>query len=218
MEPTPAERPGLFIVFEGGDGAGKSTQSARLAKWLAEQGWSVRTTFEPGDTALGAQVRQLVLHSQTPLSPRAEFLLYAADKAQHLSEVIAPALGAGMVVISDRYVDSTLAYQGAGRTLPGDDLARIAWWSVDSVVPDLTVLMDVAVHEGLSAKDELDRIESAGADFHTRVRAFFLDLAAADPARYLVVNGRDPIDDVTGQIRRRVEELITQGRHRLVGA
>jgi len=209
---------GLFIVFEGGDGAGKSTQSALLAAWLAEQGWQVRTTFEPGDTALGAQVRRLVLHSQTPLSPRAEFLLYAADKAQHLSEVIAPALAAGRIVISDRYVDSTLAYQGAGRTLPGDDLARIAWWSVDSTVPDLTVLMDVAVHEGLSAKDELDRIESAGAEFHHRVRAHFLALAAADPARYLIVNGRDPKEQVTNQICQRVSDLITDGRHRLARA
>ena len=198
---------GLFIVFEGGDGAGKSTQSARLADWLGTQGLVVRTTFEPGDTAVGAQLREIILHSDVPLSPRTEALLYAADKAQHVSEVIRPALAEGMVVISDRYVDSTIAYQGGGRDIA--EIAQLAWWSVEDLVPDLTVLMDVTVAEGLSSKADHDRIESAGTDFHTRVREHFLALAAAAPERYLVVNGRAPKDDVTAQIRARVTDLLS---------
>lgn len=211
-----AARPsGLFIVFEGGDGAGKSTQSARLASWLVDQGWQVRTTFEPGDTAMGADIRQLVLHSPVPLSPRAEFLLYAADKAQHVADVVGPALASGQIVICDRYVDSTIAYQGAGRTLPDADISRIAWWSVSGLVPDLTVLMDVPVSEGLGSKDQLDRMESAGDEFHARVRQRFLGLAAAEPSRYLVVNGRGPKDDVTAQICQRVAQLIASACHTL---
>jgi dTMP kinase len=179
-----------------------------LAAWLVEQGYPVRTTFEPGDTAVGAAVRQLVLHAPVPISPRAEALLYAADKAQHVTEVVEPALAAGQIVVCDRYVDSTIAYQGAGRALQGDDITRLAWWSVAALVPDLTILMDVAVSQGLAVKDAPDRIESAGLSFHERVRRHFLDLAAADPARYLVVDGRAPKDEVTAQIRRRVAGLI----------
>jgi dTMP kinase len=201
-------RRGYFIVFEGGDGAGKSTQSARLAAWLVEQGYPVRTTFEPGDTAVGAAVRQLVLHAPLPISARAEARLYAADKAQHVTEVVRPALADGQIVVCDRYVDSTIAYQGAGRALRGEDITGLAWWSVDNLVPDLTILMDVAVDQGLAVKDSPDRIESAGQWFHERVRRHFLDLAGADPGRYLVVDGRGPKDEVSAQIRRRVGELI----------
>jgi len=204
-------RSGLFIVFEGGDGAGKSTQAARLAEWLAGQGYRVRRTFEPGDTAVGAQVRQIVLHSTMGLSARAEALLYAADKAQHVAEVVEPALAAGAVVVCDRYVDSTIAYQGAGRALSVEDVSRLARWSVGGLVPDLTVVMDVSVAQGLTVKDTLDRMESAGTAFHERVRRHFLDLAGADPGRYLVVNGRDPKDQVTDQIRTAVGTLIGRG-------
>ncbi len=199
---------GFFIVFEGGDGAGKSTHTRRLAAWLTGQGRLVTTTFEPGDTELGATVRQIVLHSSMKLSARAEALLYAVDKAQHIEEVVRPALGAGQIVVCDRYVDSVIAYQGAGRALALDDISRLAWWSVSDLVPDLTVLLDVPVAQAFAGKDQLDRIESAGADFHQRVRQHFLDLAAADPGRYLVVNGRDPIDQVSATIRRRVADLI----------
>lgn len=203
-----ATKNGLFIVFEGGDGAGKSTQAGRLATFLTEQGYAVRTTFEPGDTALGAQMRQILLHSQLDPCPRAETLLYAVDKAQHVATVVRPALDDAQVVICDRYIDSTIAYQGAGRALQADEVARIGWWAVDNVVPDLTVLMDVTVGDGLASKEERDRMESAGEDFHERVRRHFLDLAAAQPERYLVVNGRDPKAEVTAQIRARVLELI----------
>jgi dTMP kinase len=142
------------------------------------------------------------------LAPRTEALLYAADKAQHVAEVVEPALAVGHIVICDRYVDSSIAYQGGGRTLRGDEVARLAWWSVSDLVPDLTVLMDVTVGEGLSSKSNHDRIESAGIDFHLRVREHFLALAAEEPGRYLVVNGRDPKDEVTAQIRARVAQLL----------
>ena len=198
----------VFIVFEGGDGAGKSTQSARLAAWLHDQGYPVRTTHQPGDTAVGLKLREIILHSELPLGPRTEALLYAADKAQHLAEVIKPALEAGIIVICDRYVDSTLAYQGGGREISLDEITHLAWWSVDNLRPDLTVLMDVGVDAGLSRKESLDRIESAGLEFHTRVRQRFLDLATADPTRYLVVDGRGPKDEVTALIRERVKPLL----------
>jgi len=209
---------GMFIVFEGGDGAGKSTQTARLAQWLTSQGYKVRTTFEPGDTELGAEVREIVLHSHVPISPRAETLLYAVDKAQHVAEVVKPALEAGMIVVCDRYVDSTIAYQGAGRALHLEEVSHIAWWAVSDLVPDLTVLMDVPVKEGLERKedqsDKLDRIESAGLEFHERVRDYFLDLASTGPGRYLVVNSRDPKDEVTAQVRDCVASVILQaGNH-----
>lgn len=199
---------GYFIVFEGGDGAGKSTQSKRLADWLVSSGYRVRTTFEPGDTELGAAIRETVLHSSMDLSPRTETLLYAADKAQHVAEVVKPALDDHMIVICDRYVDSTVAYQGAGRALSADEVARIGWWAVGGLTPDLTVLMDVPPTHGLGRKEDLDRIESAGQDFHERVREHFLALAGAHPERYLVVNGRDPKDEVTARIREQVESLI----------
>jgi len=209
-----SKKNGMFIVFEGGDGAGKSTQTARLAEWLVAQGYHVRTTFEPGDTDLGAQVRELVLHSHVPISPRAETLLYAVDKAQHVAEVVRPALEEGMVVVCDRYVDSTIAYQGAGRALHLEEVSHIAWWAVADLVPDLTVLMDVPVKEGLERKedqrDTLDRIESAGLEFHERVRDYFLDLASTGPGRYLVVNSRDPKDEVTAQVRDCVASVILQ--------
>ena len=207
------KKSGMFIVFEGGDGAGKSTQCARLADWLTSEGYQVRTTFEPGDTDLGAKVREIVLHSDVAISPRAEALLYAVDKAQHVAEVVRPALEAGMVVVCDRYVDSTIAYQGAGRALHLEEVSHIAWWAVSDLVPDLTVLMDVPVQQGLDRKDQMDRIESAGMEFHERVRDYFLDLASTGPGKYLVVNGRDPKDEVTAQIREAVSSVIAHSGH-----
>lgn len=207
---------GIFIVFEGGDGAGKSTQSERLASWLTSQGYRVRKTFEPGDTVVGQTVRQIVLHSDIDLSPRAEALFYAADKAQHISEVIKPSLKAGMIVICDRYVDSTIAYQGAGRILETQEVADIAWWAVQGLVPDLTVLMDVPVTHGLSRIDSHDRMESAGLGFHTRVRQHFLDSAHSNIERYLIVKGTDPKDEVTAQIRDAVTVVITDSHRNLI--
>jgi len=209
------KKSGLFIVFEGGYGAGKSTQSARLAAWLSAQGYSVLSTFEPGDTELGAAVRQIALHSNMAVSPRAEALLFAVDKAQHVAEVIKPALDAGMIVVSDRYVDSTIAYQGAGRALSVEQVSNIAWWAVSDLVPDLTVLMDVPVMQGLSRKDVEDPVAAAETDFHERVRDYFLDLVSWGPGDYLVVNGRDPKDEVTAQVRECVEHLIAHTHNTL---
>ena len=207
------KKSGMFIVFEGGDGAGKSTQSARLAAWLASEGYHVRTTFEPGDTELGAKIREIVLHSQVKLCPRAEALLYAVDKAQHIAEVVQPCLNESMIVISDRYVDSTIAYQGAGRALHVEEVSHIAWWAVSNLVPDLTVLMDVPVTDGLSRKDRFDRMESAGTEFHDRVRDFFLEQVSNGPGRYLVINWCDEKDVVTVRIRESVLELINHKAH-----
>lgn len=184
-------RRGLFVVFEGGDGTGKSTQQRLLASALAEHGVDHVVTFEPGDSWLGRQVRGLVLDPASgDITPRAEALLYIADKAQHVAEVVEPALSRGAVVLCDRYVDSTLAYQGAGRVLDVAEVESIARWATGDLRPDLTVLLDLEPESGLATIDRLDRIEAAGADLHRRVRAGFLRLADRDPQRYLVLPAR----------------------------
>jgi dTMP kinase len=183
--------PGLFVVFEGGEGAGKSTQVTRLAAVLEKSGHEVVLTREPGATPVGVRIRALLLDPSTTLSPRAEALLYAADRAQHVATVVKPALERGAVVISDRYVDSSLAYQGAGRALPQDEVARLSRWATDGLVPDLTVLLDIDPAVGLArATGAPDRIEQESLAFHRAVRQAFLDLAAADPDRYLVLSAQ----------------------------
>lgn len=201
---------GLFVVLEGGDGAGKSTQLARLAAWLRESGHDVVVTYEPGDTALGATLRRLVLdHSSGDVSPRAEAMMYAADKAQHVYELVRPALDSGKVVVCDRYVDSMIAYQGAGRVLDVDEVRHLTDWATNGLLPDLTVVLDVPVENAVGEKVDLDRLESAGTEFHQRVRHHFLDLAAQDPSRYLVLPGRDDRDTIEAAVRTRVLELLT---------
>ena len=202
------KKKGLFIVFEGGDGAGKTTQAGRLAAWLTEQGFQVRTTFQPGDTSLGAKIREVVLGGDVELCPRAEALLYCVDKAQHIYEVVKPCLENEMIVVSDRYVDSTIAYQGSGQGMTHEEIEHIAWWTVNNLVPDLTVLMDVPVAQGLARKDWLDDTNESDLEFHERVRDYFLGLASTGPGKYLVVNGLDPIDEVTAQVREAVTHLI----------
>lgn len=199
---------GLFVVFEGGDSAGKSTQTRLLAHELSEQGIPHLVTREPGDTWLGAAIRKLVLDvASGDITPRAEALLYSADKAQHVDEVVIPALRRGDVVISDRYVDSALAYQGAGRVLHVDDLEAIARWATGNLRPDLTVLLDADPRDAVHTKQGLDRLEGAGGEFHQRVRQFYLDLAARDPEHYLVLPARDSIESLAQRIRDRVLEL-----------
>jgi dTMP kinase len=200
---------GLFIVLEGGDGAGKSTQLTRLAAWLRETGHEVVVTYEPGDTPLGATLRKLLLdHGSADVSPRAEAMLYAADKAQHVYEVVRPALDAGKVVVCDRYVDSMIAYQGAGRVLDAEEIRGLADWATRGLVPDLTVVLDVPVDRALGEKVDLDRLEAAGTEFHERVRSYFLDLAAQDPSRYLVIAGREDRETIEAAIRERVQTLL----------
>ncbi|MBB1503044.1 dTMP kinase [Propioniciclava sp. MC1683] len=209
---------GAFVVFEGGDGVGKSTQAGLLAEWLSDQGREVVRTFEPGDGPVNAQIRQILLSRATEnLGPRAEALLFAADKAQHVHSIVRPALERGAVVVCDRYVDSTLAYQGAGRVLDVGEVERINWWGTDDLRPDLTVLLDLAPETGLAGIESHDRMESAGAEFHARVREGFLALAERDPARYLVLPARDPITAIAERIRERVAELLSGTHHHEVG-
>ncbi|MEZ0091367.1 dTMP kinase [Streptacidiphilus sp. EB129] len=201
---------GFFIALEGGDGAGKSTQAQALAEWIRSKGHEVVVTREPGGSAIGQRLRAMLLDvGNTGISHRAEALLYAADRAEHVETVIRPALERGAVVITDRYSDSSVAYQGAGRDLAGSEVARISRWATDGLVPDLTVLLDVdpaAARERFT--EALDRLESEPAEFHARVRAGFLSLAAADPARYLVVDAAQSPAAVTTAIRHRLDREL----------
>jgi len=200
---------GLFLCFEGGEGAGKSTQAGLLRDHLGSLGREVLLTFEPGDTEVGQKVRQIVLSPETGhLADATEALLYAADKSEHLDKVVLPALAQGRVVITDRYVDSTLAYQGAGRSIPPAELELVARWATGDLRPHLTVLLDLDPSDGLTRFDERDRIEGESLEFHQRVRAAFLDLAAADPEHYLVLDARDDVEKIAAAIRDRVEELL----------
>jgi dTMP kinase len=194
---------GFFIAFEGGEGAGKSTQVARLADALRGAGHDVVTTFEPGDTSVGRQLRDILLgHDTGSLDPRTEALLYAADRAEHVARVIRPAVEAGSVCISDRYVDSSLAYQGAGRTLASSDVERLSNWATGGLSPDLTVLLDIDPEVGLNRfAAPADRLEAEPLAFHRRVREQFLSLSATHPERYLVLDANDPVEDIAAQVR-----------------
>ncbi|GHE65936.1 dTMP kinase [Streptomyces vinaceus] len=201
---------GFFIALEGGDGAGKSTQVQALADWIRGKGHEVVVTREPGATPVGKRLRSILLDvSSAGLSNRAEALLYAADRAEHVDTVVRPALERGAVVISDRYIDSSVAYQGAGRDLSPTEIARISRWATDGLVPNLTVLLDVSPETARERFTEApDRLESEPAEFHQRVRAGFLTLAAADPGRYLVVDaGQDP-ESVTTVVRHRLDRML----------
>ncbi len=204
---------GLFLAFEGGEGAGKTTQAALLAGWLCEVGREVVLTREPGGTPLGARVRDIVLDvASAGLAPRAEALLYAADRAHHVATVVRPALERGAVVLTDRYSDSSVAYQGAGRVLSAEDVAWISTWATEGLRPALTVLLDVDPQVGLRRFNEpADRLESEPLEFHHRVRQRFLDLAAAAPERYLVLPASDPAEALAARIRAAVEPLTGAG-------
>jgi dTMP kinase len=206
---------GLFVAFEGGEGAGKSTQSKLLALWLTERGYEVVTTREPGATPIGRQLRHLLLDPDNgEIAPRAEALLYAADRAQHVATVIRPALARGAVVVSDRYVDSSLAYQGVGRSLSTGEIERLSQFATSGLRPDVTVLLDVPVTDGLartSVRDEIpDRLEAESAAFHERVRAAFRELAEASPDRYLVIDARLPAATIHQLIVRRIADFVPE--------
>ena len=211
--PVPAPYAGTFVALEGGEGAGKSSQAELLVTWLRDRGHEVVVTREPGATPVGARLRELLLDPATArLAPRAEALLYAADRAQHVAEVLRPALDRGAVVVTDRYVDSSLAYQGAGRELDREEVARISRWATGGLTPDLTVVLDVDPTVGLArAKGRqhgTDRIEAESLAFHGRVRRGFLELAEAAPSRYLVVDASRPVAEVAEQLRARLEPLL----------
>ncbi|WP_328502118.1 dTMP kinase [Streptomyces sp. NBC_00457] len=201
---------GFFIALEGGDGAGKSTQAEALAEWIRAKGHEVVVTREPGATPVGKRLRSILLDvSSAGLSHRAEALLYAADRAEHVDTVVRPALERGAVVISDRYIDSSVAYQGAGRDLSPTEIARINRWATNGLVPHLTVLLDVSPETARERFTEApDRLESEPAEFHTRVRSGFLTLAAADPGRYLVVDAGQEPEAVTTVVRARLDQML----------
>jgi dTMP kinase len=207
--PPPARR-GLLIAFEGGEGAGKTTQARLLAIWLREQGYDVVATHEPGATKMGMRLRALLLDTaHTGLSPRAETLMYAADRAEHVDTVIAPALERGAVVVTDRFTDSSLAYQGRGRNQPVGEVAELNRWATGGLQPDLTVLLDLPPAAGLVRRaPSADRLEAEPAEFHQRVREGFLAQARQDPGRYLVLDATRPPDQLSREIRDRIRDML----------
>ena len=205
---TGAPTKGVFIVFEGGEGIGKSTQSKLLQQWLEQEGEIVVLSREPGGSDLGIEIRKILLsHSTGEISPRAEALLYAADRAHHVFSVIRPALAAGQVVISDRYFDSSIAYQGAGRILEPGEVARISRWATESLFPTLTIIIDLPAEIGLARLKSKDRLESQPIAFHERVRQEFLQLALLDPERYFIVDGNQSIADIHTAVIERVSQI-----------
>ena len=209
-EPEPRPLRGLLLAFEGGEGAGKSTQARLLAIWLREQGYEVVATHEPGATKVGMRLRALLLdNTHAGLASRAEALMYAADRAEHVAAVIRPALERGAIVVTDRYVDSSLAYQGAGRRLPVREIADLNKWATGGLAPDLTILLDLSPAAGLGRRERsADRLEAEPAEFHQRVRAGFLALADAEPQRYLVLDATRSAADLSREIQDRVRELL----------
>lgn len=201
-------RPGLFLSFEGGEGVGKSTQVQLLGEWLhAELGVEVVLTREPGGTTLGIELRNAVLHGED-LDARTEALLYATDRAHHVHSLIRPALARGAVVLTDRYLDSSVAYQGNGRDLDADEVERLSLWATQNLLPDLTILLDLDPLIGLTRlTGDPDRLERAGDDFHARTRQAFLDRAAADPIRWFVVDASRGPDEIHQEIRSRVAAI-----------
>ena len=205
---TGAQTKGVFIAFEGGEGSGKSTQSKLLKEWLEEEGEEVLLSREPGGTEMGKDLRRILLdHSTGEISPRAEALLYAADRAHHVFSKIRPALDRGEVVITDRYFDSSIAYQGAGRVLVSGEVARISRWATESLFPTLTILIDQPAEIGLGRLKSKDRLEIEPIDFHERIRQEYLQLTLLDPERYLVVDGRQTIEEIHNEIIARVGEI-----------
>ncbi|MCT9821004.1 dTMP kinase [Microbacterium sp. W1N] len=210
-----APRAGLWITIEGGDGAGKTTQSRMLEEWMRGEGRTVVRTREPGGSEVGVLVRDIVLHHRGDIAPRAEALLYAADRAHHVASVVRPALARGEVVIQDRYLDSSVAYQGAGRVLDAGEIRDLSLWAAEGALPDVTVLLDLdpaLARARLDADDKpFDRLESERAEFHERVRAAFLALAAAEPDRFLVLDASRPAAELAAAVRARVAPLVAPG-------
>jgi dTMP kinase len=200
----------VLLALEGGEGVGKSTQARLLAIWLRDQGYDVVTTHEPGATKVGMRLRALLLDTaHTGLAPRAEALMYAADRAEHVQSVIVPALERGAIVVTDRYVDSSLAYQGAGRQLPVAEIATLNKWATRGLLPELTIVLDLPPSVGLGRRlSSADRLESEPVEFHERVREGFLRLAAAEPGRYLVLDAARPEIEVSRDIQLRVRDLL----------
>lgn len=203
---------GLFITLEGGDGSGKTTQAELLREWLDGLGREVVRTREPGGTEVGVEVREIVLHHRGDISPRAEALLYAADRAHHVATLVRPALERGAVVLQDRYIDSSVAYQGAGRVLDSREVRALSEWATEDLAPDLTVLLDLdpeAARGRLDAsRTRYDRLEAEASEFHRRVREAYLAIAAAEPERVVVVDAAQPAEQIAAELRARIEPLL----------
>jgi len=203
---------GLFITLEGGDGSGKSTQSTLLMEWLRTIGREVEESREPGGTELGLELREIILHRRGYIAPRAEALLYAADRAHNVATKVRPALKRGAVVVQDRYFDSSVAYQGAGRVLDPEEVRGISLWATENLIPDLTILLDLDPAAGADrlagTRDKYDRLEAEAIDFHSRVRAAYLALAAREPERFLILDATQAVESIATAIRQRVEELL----------
>ena len=193
---------GMFITFEGGDGSGKSTQIQSVRDWFESRGREVIVTREPGGTELGTEIRRLVQNGPEDVDARTEALLYAADRAYHVATVIAPALERGAVVLGDRYIDSSLAYQGAARSLGVDEIASLSAWATRGLYPSLTFLLDLPPEVGARRRtDAPDRMERESMDFHERVRHEYLRLADAEPERIVVIDAVGTVDEVFSEIR-----------------
>lgn len=206
---TSTTTPGLFVVFEGGDGVGKSTQVVELVSRLRNRRIEPVVTRQPGGTPIGEKLRELLLDPGHPeLTARTEALVYAADKAQHVEEVILPALAHGKVVVCDRYVDSMIAYQGAGRVLDLAEVEQVARWATGGLRPDLTVLLDIDPAEAVANIRQQDRLEAAGLNFHRRAREHFLRLTDEDPERYLVLGARESRKNIAEKVAEKVLALL----------
>jgi dTMP kinase len=206
------ENQGLFISFEGIDGVGKSTQADLMESYLAKRGLEVVRTLEPGGTELGVEIRHLLLHRKGEVSVRSEALLYAADRAHHVASKIRPALAKGQIVISDRYLDSSVAYQGAGRQLDLTEVRELSLWAVDNLLPDLTVLLDLdaeaaSIRRGQTGA-EPDRLEREKISFFEAARETYKQLAAAEPNRFHLVDAAQDPDSIWKQIQPRLETLL----------
>ncbi|WP_101848529.1 dTMP kinase [Zhihengliuella sp. ISTPL4] len=204
--------PGLWITLEGGDGSGKTTQSNLLATWLEQSGRKVVRTREPGGSEVGQLIRDIVLHHRGDIAPRAEALLYAADRAHHVATVVRPALARGEIVLQDRYLDSSVAYQGAGRVLDATEIRDLSLWAAEGALPDLTVLLDLdpaTARTRLDSADKpFDRLEAEKEAFHARVRDAYLELARAEPTRFLVIDAAAAPERIADRIRARVSALF----------
>jgi dTMP kinase len=207
--PTPEKLPGLFIVFEGGDGAGKTTQIEKLAEFLRSKNREVLVTREPGGTVMGKSIRDWLLEqTEVEVDPKSEALLFAADRAHHMHTLIRPALTANKIVIGDRHIDSSVAYQGVARNLGIENIKNISLWAVDGILPNLIIVLDIDVEVGQSRLNRKDRLDRESKEFHEKVNKAYLELAAMNPEKYLVIDAQLPIDEIARQIQDRVEKLI----------
>ena len=203
---------GLFVTFEGGDASGKTTQIGLLAEWLRGKGHTVLVTREPGGSDLGNELRDIVLHRRGFIAPRAEALIYAADRAHHIHEIVRPALQRGEIVLQDRYLDSSVAYQGAGRVLDPVEVRNLSLWATEELMPEVTILLDVPAGIGAkrqaSEERQYDRLEAEALDFHERVRESYVGLAHAEPGRFEVIDGTAAIADIHQLVTQRVSALL----------